>query len=152
MAELQNAVMAVIALLFVSAAVVTIYSSALSNNIASGGVGTTVPFPLAAQTDSWNAQMANFSQQLANQTETAAGQPSVGASAIGAGIGAVTTAGTGAISLSFGSITILLQMLSSFAVSLAPMGVPPIVFAFGVLSVSIGITFAILAAVFKWWI
>jgi hypothetical protein len=152
MAELQNAVMAVIALLFVSAAVVSIYSSALANNILSGGTGTTVPFPLANQTDTWNTQMTTFSQQMANSTETAASAPSAGLGSIGGGIGAITTAGTGAISLSFGAISILLEMVSSFAVSLGPLGVPPIVFAFGVLTIAVGITFAILAAVFKWWI
>jgi hypothetical protein len=152
MAELKNMVMAVIALLFVSAAAVSIYSSALVNNLASGGSGTSVPFPLQNQTVAYTAQMTTFSQQLANGTDTAASTPSAGLGSLGGGIGAITSAGTGAISLSFSSITILLEMNSSFAVSLGPLGVPLIVFAFGVLYISVGITFAILASVFKWWI
>ena len=43
-------------------------------------------------------------------------------------------------------------MIASFAVSLGPMGVPSIVFAFGVLFIVVGIAFAILAAVYKWWL
>lgn len=152
MAELKNMVMAVIALLFVSAAVVSIYSQALVNNLASGGSGTDIPFPLANQTAAYTAQMTTFSQQLSNSTETASSTPSAGLGSLGGGIGAITQAGTGAVSLSFSSITILLGMIASFAVSLGPLGVPPIVFAFGVLFVVVGITFAILAAVFKWWL
>jgi hypothetical protein len=152
MAELKNYVMSVIAVLFIATAAVSIYAVALSNNLASGGSGTDVPFPLLNQTTAYTAQMNTFSEQMANSTLSAASTPSAGLGSLGGGIGAITQAGTGAVSLSFSSISILITMLSSFMVSLTPVGVPPIVFGFGILTVTVSIVFAILAAVFKWWI
>ena len=145
-------VMAVIAILFVSSAIVSVYSVASTNNIASGGNSTSVPFQLQNQTVAYTAEMTTFSEQMANSTLTASSTPSSALGSLGGGIGAITQAGTGAISLSFSSITILLGLVSTFGLSLVPLGVPPIVFVFGVLFISVGIVFAILAAVFKWWI
>ena len=152
MAELKNMIVGVIALLFVASVVVTIYSTALGNNIASGGSGTTVPFPLLNQTTAYNAQMTAFSQELSNSTSQAASQPSASLGSLGGGVGAITQAGTAAISLSFSSVGILITMITSMGVSLAPLGIPPIVFAFGITFITVTIVFAILAAVFKWWI
>jgi len=150
MAELKNIVMSVVALLFVASAIVTVYSYAIVNNATNGGSGSSIPFPLMNQTVAYTAQMTQFSQQLSNSTESASTQPS--ASNAFTGIGALSQAGTAAISLSFSSLSILITMIASVGTSLIPIGIPPIVFAFGVLSITIGLVFAILAAVFKWWI
>ena len=152
MAELKNIVTALLTLLLVATAAVTIFSFALTNNVESGGTGTSVPFPLLNQTTAYTTEMTTYSQQLSNSTYQASSVPSASQSTLGGGIGAITQAGTAAISLSFGSIGILITMISSVGTTLVPLGVPPIVFAFGILSIVIGITFAILGAVFKWWI
>jgi hypothetical protein len=152
MAELKNTVMFLLAILFIATATVTIFSTALTNNIANGGSGSTVPFPLQNQTAGYNAQMTQYSQQLSNSTSQAASSPSSSLSTIGGGVGAITQAGTAAISLSFNSMGILLMMITSIQTSLVPLGIPAVVFAFGTLAIVVGVTFAILAAVFKWWI
>ena len=152
MAELKNMVMSLLTLLFVASAITTIFSFALVNNVASGGTGTSVPFPLLNQTTAYTTEMTTYSQQLSNSTSQAASTPSASLSTLGGGVGAITQAGTAAISLSFGSIGILITMITSVGSTLVPLGVPPIVFAFGILTIVISITFAILAAVFKWWL
>jgi len=152
MAELKNMVMSLLTLLFVASAITTIFSFALVNNIASGGTGTSVPFPLLNQTTAYTTEMTTYSQQLSNSTSQAASTPSASLSTLGGGVGAITQAGTAAVSLSFGSIGILITMITSVGSTLVPLGVPPIVFAFGILTIVISITFAILAAVFKWWL
>ena len=150
MAELKNMVMTLIAVLFIASSIVTIYSVALTNNLNNGGSGESVPFPLINQTQAYTQQMDTFSRQLANGTETASTQPQGGS--IQGGIGAITTAGTGAVSLSFGALSILLAMIGSLGVTFSALGIPGIVAAFGIIAISVGIVFAILAAVFKWWI
>lgn len=150
MAELKNAVMGVVALLFMASASVTIFGFALANNAASGGAGTDVPFPLLNQTEVFTAQVTEYSQQLSNSTQSASSQPS--ASNAFTGIGALSQAGTAAISLSFNMMGILLAMIASVGASLTPIGIPPIVTVFAIISVTIGIVYAILAAVFKWWL
>ena len=152
MAELKNMVMSLLTLLFVASAAVTVFSFALVNNIASGGTGTSVPFPLLNQTVAYTTEMTTYSSTLSNSTSQAATTPSASQSTLGGGIGAITQAGTAAISLSFNSIGMLITMITSVGTTLVPLGVPPIVFSFGVLFMVIGITFAILAAVFKWWL
>ena len=148
MAELKNMVMSLLTVLFVAASTATVFSFAMTNNVESGGSGDSVSFPLMNQTAAYTTQMETYSQQLSNSTSQAAATPSA---SLG-GIGAIGQAGSAAISLSFSSIGILITMISSIGTTLIPMGVPGIVFAFGTLSIIIGITFAILAAVFKWWI
>jgi hypothetical protein len=96
--------------------------------------------------------MTNYSQQLSNSTSQAASTPSATSATLGGGIGAITQAGTAAISLSFNSMGMLVTMITSMGTTLVPLGVPPIVFTFGILTIVIGIAFAILSAVFKWWI
>lgn len=148
MAELKNIVMSLVALLFVATACVTVFSSALVNNVASGGTGTSVPFPLMNQSVAYTSQMTNFSAQLSNSTLAVSTQPDA-ANAF-AGLLATSQAATAAVSLSFSSMTMLLSMIASVGVSLVPIGVPPIVFAFGALMIVITVAFAILQAVFKW--
>lgn len=152
MAELKNMVMSLLTLLFVASAITTIFSFALVNNIASGGTGSSVPFPLLNQSVAYTASMTNYSQELTNSTSQAASTPSASLSTLGGGVGAITQAGTAAISLSFNSMGMLVTMITSMGTTLAPLGVPPIVFVFGILMIVISITFAILSAVFKWWI
>ena len=152
MAELKNMVMSLLTLLFVASAIVTVFSFALVNNIASGGTGTSVPFPLLNQSIAYTNSMTTYSQELSNSTSQAATTPSASLSTLGGGVGAITQAGTAAISLSFNSMGMLVTMITSIGTTLTPLGVPPIVFAFGILMVVISITFAILGAVFKWWI
>ena len=151
MAELKSAVMGLLTVLFVATATVSLYSFALTNNTNNGGSGTTISFPLQNQIAGYKAQMNNYSSQLANATMSASDAPSASLSSIG-GIGALTTAGTAAISLSFSAVGILITMVASVGVSLVPLGIPDFVFGFGILGIAIGIIFAILAAVFKWWI
>ena len=151
MAELKNMIMSLLTLLFVASAIVTVFSFALVNNIASGGTGASVPFPLLNQTTAYTTDMTTYSQQLSNSTSQAATTPSASQSTLGGGIGAITQAGTAAISLSFNSIGMLVTMIASVETSLSPW-VPPIVFAFGKLMIIISIAFAILAGVFKWWL
>jgi hypothetical protein len=152
MAELKNMVMGLLALLFVASAITTIFSFALVNNIANGGTGASVPFPLLNQTTAYTTDMTTYSQELSNATSQASTTPSASQSTLGGGIGAITQAGTAAISLSFNSMGMLVTMITSMGTTLAPLGVPPIVFDFGILTIVISITFAILAAVFKWWL
>lgn len=150
MAELKNYVMSALALLFVASAAVSIFSFAVVNNVKNGGDGGTVAFPLLNQTAVYTSQMENYAQQLSNATQSASTQPAA-ANAF-TGIGALSQAGTAAISLAFDSLGMLLLMIGSLGISLIPIGVPPIVMAFGIISLTVGMVFAILAAVFKWWI
>lgn len=150
MAELQNYVFAVLALLFITSGMTFIFSNAIINNVASGGNASTT-FPLLNQSIGFTNNMTIYSQQLANGTNTAAGVTSSPA-LLGGGIGAITTAGTGAISLAFNSVFILLGMLSTMGATVVPLGVPGIVVTYGLLFIVIGVVFSILAGVFKWWL
>ena len=152
MAELTKSVMGIVALLFMASASVTIFSYAMVNNIANGGGGTDIPFPLLNQTTAYTEQMNTYAQQLSNSTSQAATTPSASLSTLGGGVGAITQAGTAAISLAFNSLSIVVTLIASAGATLTPIGIPPIVFVFGVISITIGIVFAILSAVFKWWI
>lgn len=151
MAELKNYVISVIMILFVATASVTMYSTALVNNIANGGNSTNTSFPLLNQTQSYTEQMTNFSNDLAKSTYSA-GSTQDWVSALTGGIGAITQAGTGAISLTFSSINIMISMLTSLIPTLGMVGIPPFVIGFGILSITVGIVFAILAALYKWWL
>jgi len=148
MSDLRGIVVGLIAILFIATASVTIFSNALTNNVASGGDGTTVPFPLQNQTTAFNSKMTTYSSQLANQTLDVSTQPDA-ANAF-AGLLATSQAASTAISLAFDASGILFTLVASAGVSLVPLGVPAILFAFGALMVGVIVTFAILAAVFKW--
>ena len=155
MAELKNYVMAVIALLFVATVSISIYSTALVNNVASGGNSTNTSFPLLNQTKGYTEQMTNFSNDLAKSTYAASNtQDWVGA--LVGGIGAITQTGTGAIALTFSSINIMLGMMLSLTPTLGMIGIPSwiagFVVGFGMLAISVSIVFAVLAAVYKWWL
>ena len=121
MAELKNYVMATIFLLFAATAMVTIYGTALVNYTNNGGNSTSTSFPLLNQTQGYTTQMDTFAQQLSNTTLSAADQPSASNAF---GIGALATIGTGAISLAFSTVTILIGMISSAGASLTAMGIP----------------------------
>jgi len=151
MAELKNYVMSVVALLFIATASVTIYSTALVNNIANGGNSTGTQFLLLDQTQNFTNQMSNFSDDLAKSTY-AASSTQDWTTALVAGIGAITQAGAGANALTFSSINILIGMTSAIGPVAANVGVPGWVMGFGILSITIGIVFAILAALYKWWL
>lgn len=153
MADLKNYVMAVIAILFVSTAMVTIFSTALVNNAANGGNSTNTSFPLMNATQGFTNKMTNFSNDLAKSTYSA-GTTQDWVSSLTGGIGAITQAGTGAISLVFSSINIMIDILLLLPATLTMIGIPGINFVvgFGILSITVGIVFAILAALYKWWI
>lgn len=148
MADLKSIVMGLLTIMFVAASAVTIFSFAMTNNVANGGSGETVPFPLINQTEAYTSQMTTYSQQLSNSTLAVSTQPDA-ANAF-AGLLATSQAATSAISLSFSSLSILLTIVASIGVSLIPLGVPPLVFAFGALMLVVVVVFAILTAVFKW--
>jgi hypothetical protein len=151
MAELKTYVMSVIAILFVATASVTMYSTALVNNIANGGNSTNTSFPLLNQTALYTAQMTNYSNDLAKSTY-AAGTTQDWVGSLMGGIGTITQAGTGAISLTFSAINIMISILTSLVPTLGMIGIPSFILGFGLLSITVGIVFAILAALYKWWI
>lgn len=151
MAELKNYVMTVVALLFVATASVTIYSTALINNVANGGNSTTPEFALLNQTQGYTDQMSNFSTDLAKSTY-AASSTQDWTTALVSGIGAITQAGTGAIALTFSSIKIMIGMVGSMGPLMGSFGIPGWVQGFAIMSITIGIVFAILAALYKWWL
>jgi hypothetical protein len=151
MAELKNYVMAVLAIVFVSVVSVSIYSSALTNNLASGGSGTNMSFALLNQSAAYQEQMQNFSKDFSKSTSQAASTQTTGWDTLSGGIGMITQAGTGAISLTLGSMGVLITMLGSLA-DMSALGIPPVVSTFGIIFVTLSIVFAVLAAVFKWWL
>lgn len=144
--------MGLIAVLFVATSITSIYAIAISNNLQNGGGGATTPFNLLNQTEGYSARMQTFSNQMANGTMTAASTPPAAGGAVAGGIGAIAQAGTSAISLSADALGILLSLIGAFIVSLGWFSIPPALIGFGVLAISVGMIFAILAAVFKWWI
>lgn len=150
MAELKNYVLALVATLFIATVAVSIYSTALTNNVASGGTSSP-SFPLLNETQGYTDQMTNFSNDLAKATYAASSTQDWTTAFVG-GIGAIVQAGTGAIALTFSSIKILIGMMSSLIPTLGMMGIPGFVIGFGILAIAVSIVFAILAALYKWWI
>ena len=151
MADLKNYVMAVIAILFVATVSVSVYSTALAHNVANGGNSTNTAFPMLNQTQAFTNRMSNFSTGLSKSTY-AASSTQDWVSALAGGIGAITQAGTGAISLTFGAIGVLIDMMMSLMFNSTMFGIPGWVITFGIMAITTSIVFAVLGALYKWWI
>jgi hypothetical protein len=150
MADLSAYVITVIVILFIAAGSSSIFSIAMGNNVANGGVGQTIPFPLLNQTSTYNAQMTNMTNSMAEGTANMGSAATLSNAATGLGV--LSQAGTQTILLAFSSLGILLGMIGSIALTLTAIGVPSFVFAFGFMLVSALLVFALLKAVFKWWL
>ena len=148
MAELKNIIVSVVFLLFIATAFVSMYSSAVQNNITNGGSGETVPFPLLNQTAAYTARMNNFSATMANATINAADSPTASTG----GLGVVTQVGAQALTLSIDSLGMLIGMISATMQTLGFFGLPPFVYAFGILAISVTFIYVLAGVVLKWWI
>ena len=145
MAELKNLVVGFVFVLLVATVAVQIYAQAATN----GGYTNAPNFPMSAQIANYSAQTTNLTSSLATGTSSAASAPTA-ANAF-TGIGALSQAGAQAITLTFSSLGMMLSMVVDAQMALGFI-IPPWVFGFGIISVSLVMVFAILAAVFKWWI
>jgi len=131
--------------LLVATVCVQIYAQAS----VTGGYTNAPDFPLASQIENYTADTNLMSQSLANGTSSTASTST--ASNAFTGIGALSQAGSQAVSLTFASLGMMLSMIVSVQTAMAFI-IPPWVFGFGLIFVSLMMVFAILAAVFKWWL
>ena len=149
MAELKNMVLTLVFVLLVGTALVSMYSVAVVNNVANGGVGA--PDNNLNQTiANYTAKMDTFKTTFTNATD-AAGTAPVTDSASTA-IGALSTAGAAAISVTWDSLGMMLGLLTTSANTVSFLGIPSYVLGYGLVFITLIMGFAILAAVFKWWI
>ena len=128
-----------------------IFSVGVTNNLASGGVGSSAEFPLANQTTIYTQQMSEFSSSVANATSDAGNQPA--AADAFSGISELSQAGAQAATLSFSSLSMFITLIGSIQTTLIMVGIPPFVFTFAIIFISIGVVFAMLTAIFgigKW--
>lgn len=146
MAELKNMVVAFIFVLLVTTVAVQIYAQAASN----GGYTNSPAFPLSAQVANYTNRTYALTQSLSAGTSNVSAAPV--ASNVFTGIGGQTTqAGVQAVSLTFDSLGMMLSMIATSQSALGFI-IPPWVFGYGLIFVSLIMVFAILAAVFKWWL
>ena len=144
MAELKNMVVGFVFVLLVTTISVQIYAQAATN----GGYTSAPTFPLSSQIANYTANTQNLTSSLANGTSSAAALPNPSNAF---GMGAIGQAGAQAITLTFESLGMMLSMIASAQTALGFI-IPPWIFGFGIIFVSMLMVFAILAAVFKWWI
>lgn len=133
----------VFVLLVVNVAVL-LYSQAAMN----GNYTSAPDFPMASQVANYTATSNAMSSSLANATSESAASPNP---ANTFGLGAIGQAAAQAITLTFSSLGMMLAMVSSTQAALAFI-IPPWIFTFGMIFITLIMVFAILAAVFKWWI
>ena len=149
MAELKNMILTLVFTLFVATAMIAMYSVAVSNSVANGGSGVS-DNALNASLTNYTNKLDTFQQVFANSTQSAAEAPATESPT--AGIGSLATAGAAAVSVTWDSLGIMLGLISTSITTLAPLGVPAYVSGFGLVFVTLIMGFAILAAVFKWWL
>ena len=149
MAELKNMVLTLVFVLLVATAMMSMYSVSITNNVANGGGG--VPDNNLNQTI-WNysSKLDTFKNTFTNATDAAGTAPVTDSSATA--IGALSTAGAAAISVTWDSLGMMLGLLTTSANTVSFLGIPSYVLGYGLVFITLLMGFAILAAVFKWWI